>query len=563
MNINMKLRVLLVAILSLAFLALAVSGCVPAAPAQPTSAPAEATQVPAPTQAPEEKPEKVLVVAAAIQSGESFNIIKVSQTMEPHYMVYEQLVTIDYDYNFGPGLATSWDISEDGKTWTFHLRKGVKFHDGSDFNAQVVEWWVKKMQTGSNDYVFEPLTGLNVVDDYTIEMSFKGPYPNLLFNLASSFAGIPSMAAYEKYGDKYGTMPEYTAGTGPFILKEWVQNDHLTLVKNPVYNWAPEWTGHQGPANVDKVIYRIIPEDATRTIELEAGNVQFLIDPPTPRELFKYQDNPDYFVVQGPNPSVQFIGMKVTFPILADLRTRQAIGYAIDRELILETVYQNLGNVRTTYLPAELGGDKGVAEIAPGYDPEKAKALLAEAGWVMGDDGVLVAESVEGVDPGTKFEVTYWTYQQDEYRRLAEVTRKMLADIGIKANIQLMDNATYGDALKSGKAQLILRFYGWDNNDILEWFHHSKYLPYPNYLGVNDPVFDAMLDDANYDTPTWADRDAKYIPIHKYLIQKWYPWAPIRQRAKVFVGRSVIKDFKPIPLKGLYTAVWTTIDLEQ
>ncbi len=477
-------------------------------------------------------------------------------------MVYEQLVTIDYDYNFGPGLATSWDISDDGTVWTFHLRKGVKFHDGSDFNAKVVEWWVNKMKTGANDYVFEPLTDLKVIDDYTIEMTFNGPYPNLLFNIASSFAGIPSMELYEKCGEAYGATPECTAGTGPFILKEWVQNDHLTLVKNPDYNWAPEWTNHEGPANVDKIVYRIIPEDATRTIELQAGNVQLLIDPPLPQELSQYQNNPDYFVITGPDPSVQFIGMNVNFPLFADLRTRQAVGYAIDRDLILETVYQGIGNVRTTYLPAELGGDKGVADVAPSYDPEKAKALLAEVGWEMGDDGILVAKNVEGVDPGTKFEVTYWTYQQDEYKRLAEVTQKMLADIGIKANIQLMDNATYSDALHSDKTQMILRYYQWDNNDILEWFHHSKYLPYPNYLGVSDPEFDAMLDDANYQTPTWAERDAKYIPIHKYLIEKWYPWAPIRQRAKVFVGRSTVKNFHPIPLKGLYTAVWTTIDVE-
>ena len=547
----MKTKYILGAVL---LLALVVSGCAPAAPAKPA-----ATAVP--TEAP--MPEKVLVVAAGIQSGESFDILNVSQTMEAHFMVYETLVTIDYDYNFGPGLATSWDISEDGTVWTFHLRESVIFHDGSQFNANVVEWWIEQMKVGSNDYVFEPLTGVNVVDDYTIEMTFNGPYPNLLFNIASSFAGIPSMELFESCGDTFGTTPECTAGTGPFMLEEWAQNDHLTLLQNPDYNWAPEWTGHTGPSNVDKIIVRIIPEDATRTIELEAGNVQFLIDPPLPQELSKYQDNPDFFVAQASDPSVQFIGMNVNFPMLSDIRTRQAIGYAIDRDLILETIYQDIGDVRTTYLPAELGGDKGVAEVALGYDPEKSTALLTEVGWEMGDDGVLVAKTVEGVDADTRFEVTYWTYQQDEYKRLAEVTRKMLSDIGIKADIQLMDNATYSDALHGEDTQLILRYYQWDNNDILEWFLHTKYLPYPNYLGLSDPAIDAMLDDANYDTAEWADRDTKYIQIHKDLIENWYPWAPIRQRAKVFVGRSTVINFKPIPLKGLYTAVWTVIDLEQ
>jgi ABC-type oligopeptide transport system substrate-binding subunit len=182
----------------------------------------------------------------------------------------------------------------------------------------------------------------------------------------------------------------------------------------------------------------------------------------------------------------------------------------------------------------------------------------------MGDDGILVAESVEGVEAGTMFEVSYWTYQQTEYSDLAEATQKMLSDIGIKANIQLMDNATYSDALKGDETELILRRYGWDNNDILEWFHHGKYAPYPNYLGVNDPEWDAALDEANYDTATWGERDAKYVDIHKYLIEEWYPWAPIRQASDVFLIRSNVKSFKPIPLKALSaTIVWTQVYVEQ
>jgi peptide/nickel transport system substrate-binding protein len=552
-----KLMPLLV---SVSLIAISV-GCGPTpTPAAPP--PATATKPPEPTATPTEAPEVTLVVAAANQYGETFDIFNTSTTMEPHAMIYEPLVTVDYNYEFQPGLADSWDISEDGLTWTFHLKKGVKFHDGTDFNAEVVKWWLEGMLEGVNSYMFESMTKAEVVDDHTIAMTFEAPFPNLLYNLSTSFSSIMSKAAYEKYGDEYGT--KYTAGTGPFMLEEWVQNDHLLLVKNPDYDWAPDWTGHKGPAKVDKILYRIIPEDATRTIELQAGDVHLLVDAPPPRELPQYKDNPDYIYTEIPDSSIQFLGMGVEEPLFKDLRTRQAVGYAIDRDLLLETIYQGLGRATGTYLSAELGGDKGVATVAPGYDPDKAKALLAEVGWVPGDDGILVAENVEGVDAGTKFEVSYWTYQEDEYKRLAEATQKMLADVGIKANTQLMDNATYIAQLKDGGVQLILRRYGWDNNDILEWFHHGKYLPYPNYLGVNDPEFDAMLDEANFNTPTWEERDARYVEIHKYLIEKWYPWAPIRQRAYVFIGRSTVKDFKPIPLRGMTaTIVWSQVYLEE
>jgi peptide/nickel transport system substrate-binding protein len=510
------------------------------------------------TATPAPKGEVTLVIAASIQYGETFDIFNTSTTMEPHVMIYEPLVTVDYNGEFQPGLAERWEISDDGLTWTFYLRKGVKFHDGTDFDAEVVKWWLEGMQQGVNSYMFESMTQAEVVDEHTIVMTFEAPFPNLLYNLSTSFSGLMSQEAYEKYGDEYGT--KYAVGTGPFMLEEWVQNDHLTLVKNPDYDWAPEWTGHQGPAEVDKILFRIIPEDATRVIELQAGNVHILVNAPSPRELPQYQNNPDYLFITGADATIQFIGMSLNDPFFADIRTRKAVGHAIDRDLIVETVYQGIGRAANTYLSAELGGDKGVSRFAPSYDPDKAKALLAEVGWVMGDDGILVAENVEGIEAGTKFEVAYWTYQEDEYKRLAEVTQKMLSDIGIKANIQLMDQATYSSALKGGEQQIILRRYGWDNNDILEWFHHGKYAPYPNYLGVNDPEFDAALDEANFNTPTWEERDRKYVDIHKYLIEEWYPWAPIRQPADVFIGRSSVKNYKPIPLRGnSATIVWTQV----
>jgi peptide/nickel transport system substrate-binding protein len=517
----------------------------------------EVEKVVTPTPGPKE-----LVVGTSIQYGESFDIFTMATSDYPHSMIYEPLVSLDYDYQFQPGLAESWEVSEDGLTTTFYLKKGVTFHDGSDFNAEVVEWWVGGMKGGASSYMVDPITEVEIIDEHTIAFKTESPFPNLFYNLSTSFCYIMSQEAYEKYGDEYGT--KYAVGTGPFMLEEWVQNDYFTLVKNPDYNWAPEWTGHEGPANVDKITYRILPEDATRMIELQAGNVHLVVAAPSPREFPQYQNNPDYIFTAGSASTIYFIGMNVNGPLVKDIRTRKAIGHAIDRDLIVETIYQGMGRATNTYLPGELGGDKGVSQYAPSYDLEKAEALLAEAGWVMGDDGILVAESVEGLDPGTKFETSYWTYQEDQFKRLAEVTQNMLAEVGIKLNAQFMDMPTYSDGLKGGDFQIILRQYGWDNNDIIEWFHHSKYLPYPNYLGVNDPEFDAMQDYALYEVPTWEERDVAWVDIHKYLIEEWYPWAPFYQPVDVFIGRSSLENFKPIPLRGVMSpVVWTLIDLEE
>ena len=515
------------------------------------------------TPTPKPRKPKTLVIAYPVQYSETMDISVMAYAMEPTVMIYDTLVSVDYNYEYQPGgLAERWEVSDDGKVVTFYLKKGVKFHDGSDFTAESVKWWIEEMLKEGKccAYMYEPVKEIEIIDDYTVALHMETPFPALLYYLSGAWGLIMSKETYEKLGpDEYATHP---SGTGPFILEEWVPNDHLTLVRNPDYNWAAEWTGHKGPANVDKIIYRIIPEDATRLVELEAGNVHLVMEAPW-RELPRYITDPDYQVYQSPDATIWFIGMNLNAPIVADLRTRKAIGYAIDRELIQQTLYMGLGRATTTYLAGELPADHGVAEYAPSYDPEKAKELLAEAGWVMGDDGVLVAQNVEGVEPGTRFEVDYWTYMDDEARRLAEATQKMLADVGIKANIVPMDKPTYDTQLEAGGHTIILRRYTWDGLDILPWFHHSKYIPYPNYLGVNDPELDKMFDDAEY-RPTWEDRTDAYREAHIKLIQEYYPWAPIYQRPLLIFARSTVKNFKPIPLRGgMSTEVWVLVDLEE
>lgn len=219
-----------------------------------------------------------------------------------------------------------------------------------------------------------------------------------------------------------------------------------------------------------------------------------------------------------------------------------------------------LGAAKTTYLASEITADKGVVGLD--YDPAKAAEMFAAAGWVMGDDGVLVAESVEGVDAGTRFEVSFSTYQHDEGQRMAEALQKMLADVGIVGNIEVMDDATYIDAVTAGEVELGVRVYTWDNADILPWFFHSQYLPYPNYTNVNDPWLDECMDNADYDSESWAIRDEKYVICQQYIIDELYPWAPIFQVPGLMFARDTVEGIVSIPLRaGMSTEFWVIIDL--
>jgi peptide/nickel transport system substrate-binding protein len=517
------------------------------------SACAQATEVPA-------EP-KVLVISTTVQYSETFDISTMVYSDWPTEMIYDRLVSVDTDYNLVPGaLADRWEVSADGLDVTFYLKEGVTFHDGSDFNAEVVEWWINEMtkEDACCAYMYNAITSMTIVDDHTITFHMDGPFPALFYYLSGPWGFIMGKDQYESLGpDEYASNP---VGTGPFILDEWVFNESFTLVKNPDYNWAAEWTGHEGPANVDKIIYRIVPEDATRLIELEAGDTHIVGAAPM-REMATYQNDPDYQVVEAPDATIWFVGFNVNAPIVADLGTRKAIGHALDRDLIQETLYQGMGRATGTYLAGELPADQGVT--APLFDTAAAAAQLAEAGWVMGDDGVLVAESVEGVDAGTVFEVDYLTYNDDEAGRLAEATQNMLAAVGIKANIVPMDKPTYDSTLEAGEYSIILRRYTWDGLDILPWFHDSYYLPYPNYTGVSDPEIDKIWADSEV-VATWEMRSDSFRVGHQLLIDRWYPWAPIYQSPSLIFARSSVKDLTAIPLRaGLTSESFVVIDLEE
>jgi len=220
------------------------------------------------TATPEPKEPKILVIAYPVQYSETMDISAMAYAMEPTVMIYDTLVSIDYDYNYHPGgLTERWEVSDDGTVVTFYLKKGVTFHDGSPFNAEVVKWWLELMASDASSvaYMYNAITDIEVVDDYTVVLHTEEPFPALFYYLSGAWGLVMSKETYESLGpDEYASHP---SGTGPFILEEWVPNDHLTLVKNPDYNWAAEWTGHTGPANVDKIIYRIIAEDATRLVE--------------------------------------------------------------------------------------------------------------------------------------------------------------------------------------------------------------------------------------------------------------------------------------------------------
>jgi peptide/nickel transport system substrate-binding protein len=508
--------------------------------------------------------EKNLVMSVSSQYSDTFDISIMPYSMEATAMIYDTLVSVDENGEFQPGALTeSYEVSEDGLQTTFHLKKGIKFHDGSDFTSEVVKWNIEMVRDGDGccGYLYTIVTDIETPDDYTAILHTSGPFPGLIYNLSSDWGRMMSKAKYEECGENYGLSPECTSGTGPFMLKEWVDQVSITLERNPDYDWAADWTGHKGPANVSSITIKFVAEIATRLVELEAGDTHLMTEAPW-RDIQTFEDDPNFNVVAIPDATLYYILMPLYEPLLADINTRYGIGYSIDRELIKDTLFAGMGNAKTTYLASEITADAGVVGID--YDPTMAAQKFEDAGWVMGSDGVLVAETVTGVDPGTRFELDLTTYQGSEEQRVTEAIQKMLSDVGIVANIVTLDDSTYSSTLEAVEVQMGIRHYTWDNADILPWFIHSQYIPLPNYTGVNDPDLDDCMDDADYNSATWAERDGKYVKCQQYIIDTHYPWAPFYQRPALWFVRDTVKDLKVIPLRASQSAeLWATIDLDE
>jgi len=192
--------------------------------------------------------------------------------------IYETLVILGQGRQIHAGLATSWSLSPDAMSVRFNLREGVTFHNGDPLNAQVVKAHFDRMKgdvSGSQTALIATnYQDTVVIDDYTVELVFSAPVPDILIDLAAPGAAITNAAAVEALGDDAGQQP---IGTGPFIFEEWVEGSHISLVRNPDWTWGEfSFYGTTGPARAERLIFRFIPDDQTRTAALSTGEIHFL-----------------------------------------------------------------------------------------------------------------------------------------------------------------------------------------------------------------------------------------------------------------------------------------------
>ena len=326
-------------------------------------------------------------------------------------LVLEGLVkTRDEGTAIEPCLADSWDISEDGLTYTFHLKKGVKFSDGSPVTSEDWVWsFLRARDTeGSTwSFVIEALEDVTAPDDNTLVLKVKEPRANFLVNLAMFSLTVQKKAYYEKVGQEaYSQKP---IGTGPYLIKEWKRGEYMLFEKNPYYHI-------EGLPKTEEIKFVVVPDDNTRTLQLEAGQIDVATYVPLDK-MKELNDNPELVAIGLPSTQIHYIAFNTTKKPFDDPKVRLALDYGTDKQALLNFILFGYGEVATTY--ASKAGMYFNYDLKDrGYDIDKAKALLAEAGYPDGFETEILVSSGNAV-----------------YGKAAVILKEQWSKINVKVNI--------------------------------------------------------------------------------------------------------------------------------
>lgn len=465
-------------------------------------------------------------------------------------LIYDRLVEQDADQSYHPHLATSWEESSDGMNWTFKLKAGVTFHDGSEFNAQTIADWIPDFAGTDNAYLVAAIESVEVVDNLTFKFIMKRPEPNLLYNLASTFMGVPGQAAVDRLGDKFGITE--AIGTGPFKLDKFEIGLETVLTKNEDYAWGSDLSENQGAPYLDKVIFREIADQSTAFLEMKTGGVDLLLGVPTDfLEILGKQSNVQ--IIQMAGTGIHYMPINTTSAPFDDILVRQATGLAINQQIILDAIYKGVGSVAKNFLISSLPEAEVDAKLNFSYNPEKAAELLDQAGWKMGDNGI----RMKGDKP---LQVKLFTSNSTEFKRLTQVVQAQLKEIGMDAIITVFDSSTIRDEYKRNQHQLAVRSYDWNNSDILDWFFSGERIGYPNVSMWKDEKGQQLNDIAMKESATSTQRIANFKAYHEYVLTQ-HLFVPLYQPA-TSIAYNKDKLSVPKQVRGTRFRSQTVLDIK-
>ncbi|MBI4011617.1 MAG: hypothetical protein HY359_04855 [Candidatus Rokubacteria bacterium] len=458
-----------------------------------------------------------------------------------YYNILEPLITLDEKMQIQLKLATAYEVLSPTKV-RFKLRPGVRFHDGSPFNAAAVKFSFDRALKGTPPARWAslagPLAGAEVVDDLTVDVLTKEPYGPILRTLAMVYCSIVSPTAVQKMGSDFSRAP---VGTGPFKFVEWKTNTHVIIERNPDY-----W-GEKAP--LDRVVFKVVPEEGARMIALQTGDADMVLLP-SPPQLPALKRDPKYTVHEVVGGRVVFVGLHAGLPPLDDVRVRQALLNAVDRKAILENIMEGSAvAARGVLAPGVFGfKDMQLDQLYP-FDRNRAKALLGQAGWTPGPDGIMQKG-------GQRLSLT-WIAARGRYPKDGEITeavQAMLKEVGVEAKVEFREWAAVFTQVRGNPLTQHLFTLGWvttnaDADYSLYALFHSKQIPPTgwNTSRYANPRVDALVEQARRSL-NQAEREKLYGEVQDILAKEMV-WIPVYNTKEIVVTRSSVKGFQVHPVE--------------
>ncbi|MFD2043551.1 ABC transporter substrate-binding protein [Ornithinibacillus salinisoli] len=452
--------------------------------------------------------------------------------------IYDTLVRYEEEStDVKPALATEWEPSDDGTVWTFTLRDDVKFHDGTDFTAEDVvfnfERWATSAEYIYYGYMFgaseDDLGGIiekvEAIGDYEVQFTLSEPNAPFLQTLAMPPFGIASPTAVEEHGEDYFKNP---VGTGPFVFEEWIPDDTITVTKNEDYFGEV--------AKVDEVVFRVIPDNGARFLELQSGTIDLMMGL-NPQDIQIAEGEENLQIIRRPSMNVAYMAFNTDKEgPMSDKLVRQAINLAIDKDELI-TLYEGIGKAAKNPIPPSLWGYNDDVEDY-GYDVEEAKALLAEAGYADG------------------FEITLNTFSNPrpympQPKVTAQAIQEMLKAVNINVEIVESDWDTHLSVTENGEHDMA--FLGWtgDNGDPDNFMYvlldkdNAKVGSAGNIAFYKSDEVHDLLKAAQVE----MDQDKRtelYLDAQE-LIHEDAPWFPIAHTTPPLAAKSGVVDYVPHP----------------
>lgn len=441
--------------------------------------------------------------------------------------------------NVIPDIAEKWSISKDGITYIFKIKRGLLYSNKQEVKSKDFKYsfkrilnpatrspntWVLEKISGAKDFISgktDDVTGIKVIDDYTLEIRLEKPFSPFLYLLTMSAAYVVPEEEVKRWGPDFSSHP---VGTGPFVLKEWLSNRELLLEGNNTY--------FEKKPKVSGIVYRIIPEDITAMTEFELGNLDVVTVPGS--EFTRYRDTPKWkdLMASGKGVNTYYIGMNCSRPPFNSINLRKAMNLAIDRKKMLSTFYENRGRLASGPVPDTLR--KWEAPPLYEYNPEEAREIVRR----------------EGLSAST---VNFYITADQEVVDMAEFIQSYISKTGLKVKITQLEWSAYKEAINKGEPDIFWLSWWADypdpENFLFPLFHSSNMGPAGNRTRYKNIEVDRLIELGHY-ARNEEERNRYYEDAERLIVRET-PWVFFWHRNDYTLRQQWIKDYRIYPIYSM------------